>query len=242
MHAARRARHLDWSGCFNARDLGGLRTEDGRSIRWGAAVRSDALNALDDAGWRALTAHGIRTIVDLRNDSERGTDELERPEEVTTLHLPIDKIEDRAFWDYWSSGWQFGTPLYYQPHVARFPERSARVLSALAHAPPGGVLFHCVGGRDRTGMVALLLLALLGVRPAEIAADYALSRERLAPLYERRGERNPGPEIDEFLAKRGSSLEESLLAALASIDLDVWRRDGGITERDVAALRARMLD
>jgi protein-tyrosine phosphatase len=44
---------------------------------------------------------------------------------ITSLHLPLDNIEDRTFWDEWTSGWQFGTPLYYGPHIARFPERSA---------------------------------------------------------------------------------------------------------------------
>jgi protein tyrosine/serine phosphatase len=63
-------RHLNWEGCFNARDLGGLRTTDGCVTRWGAVVRSDSLDHLSAAGWSALQAHGIRTIVDLRNDQD----------------------------------------------------------------------------------------------------------------------------------------------------------------------------
>ena len=63
-------RNLDWEGCFNARDLGGLRTVDGRETRWGAVVRSESLDLLTPAGWSALRAYGIRTIVDLRNDHE----------------------------------------------------------------------------------------------------------------------------------------------------------------------------
>ena len=55
-------------------------------------------------------------------------------------------------------GPQFGTPLYYAPFVERFPERIEQVLDAIEQAPPGGVLFHCVGGRDRTGMVAIAAL------------------------------------------------------------------------------------
>ena len=63
-------RHLDWDGCFNVRDLGGLRTADGRRTRRGAAVRVDGLNRLTATGWAALWAHGVRTVIDLRNDDE----------------------------------------------------------------------------------------------------------------------------------------------------------------------------
>ena len=142
--------------------------------RRGAVVRGDSPDRLSAAGWSALEAHGIRTIVDLRNDDEREVGA--RPPGIDTLHLPLDG-EDARFWDRWATGPQFGTPLYYGPHLERFPERSARVIAAIASAPPGGVYVHCVGGRDRTGQVAMLLLALAGVAPEEIAADYALSAE-----------------------------------------------------------------
>ena len=105
---SRPQRHLDWEGCFNARDLGELRTPDGRETLWGRVVRADALDSLTVAGWAALSDHGVRTVTDL----------------------------------------------------PRFPERSAAVLSAIARAEPGGVVFHCGGGRDRAGQVTLLLLGL----------------------------------------------------------------------------------
>ena len=74
-------------------------------------------------------------------------DELEltrvtpRPSSVTTIHLPLDVSDDREFWDVWGSGPQFGTPLYYLPHLERFPDRSAAVISAIARAPAGAVAF-----------------------------------------------------------------------------------------------------
>jgi hypothetical protein len=236
-----RDRHLDWDGCFNARDLGGLRTTDGYEIRRGALVRADALGELSAEGWAQVSAHGIRTIIDLRNDDERSSAPTPRPAELESLHLPLDNIEDDEFWSYWSSGWQFGTPLYYQPHVARFPKRSAAVIGAMAHAAPGGVVFHCGIGRDRTGLVSMLLLALLGVAAEDIAADYVLSSDRLRPLFGRRGEPDQGPIIDEFLERQGSSPREALTAALNAIDLATWLREGGLDESDLAALRARAL-
>lgn len=236
-----RRRHLDWDGCFNARDLGGLRTADGRAIRWGAAVRADALDQLTESGWGAVRAHGVRTLIDLRNDDERGPDGAPRPAGLATVHLPLDGIEDREFWDEWSSGWQFGTPLYYGPHLARFPRRSAGVIAAIAHAAPGGVLFHCGIGRGRTGLVAMLLLWLAGVAPEDIAADYELSGERLPPLFARRGEPDQGPLVDAHLAGQGTSAGAVILATLTALDRARWLRDGGLAEADVAALRARLL-
>ena len=238
---AARDRHLDWEGCWNVRDLGGLLTADGRAIRPGALGRADAVDRLTSAGWAALQAHGIRTVIDLRNDDEREAGAAEPPPGIAAVHLPLDGIEDREFWDRWGSGPQFGTPLYYGPHLERFPQRSAAVVAAIAHAPPGGVLFHCVGGRDRTGMVALLVLALAGVAPEDIAADYALSAERLRPFYARSGQEDQGVAIDEFLAGRGTSATEAIASLLADLDVEALLGQAGLREQDVAALRDRLL-
>jgi hypothetical protein len=121
-------RQLDWEGCANVRDLGGLPTVDGRETAWAAVVRGDTPDNLTPAGWDALLAHGIRTIVDLRNDDERTT-EAARPAEVATVQVALDGVEDGEFWSEWASGPQFGTPLYYRPHLERFPERNDYRLS-----------------------------------------------------------------------------------------------------------------
>jgi protein tyrosine/serine phosphatase len=234
-------RHLDWEGCFNVRDLGGLPAAGGRTTRWGAAVRADALDELTRAGWAALVAHGVRTVVDLRNDDERNADAAPRPASVTTVHVPLDASEDREFWTAWDSGPQFGTPLYYRSHLDRFPERSAAALRAIARAGPGGVAFHCVGGRDRSGQVALLLLALAGVAPAAIAADYALSGARLRALYAARGEEDQGELLEAFLAERGTTAQALVVALLAELDVEALLRAGGLSGEDLAALRRRLL-
>jgi protein-tyrosine phosphatase len=209
--------------------------------RWGAAVRADALDHLTAGGWAALEAHGVRTIIDLRNDGELTPDAEPRPGRLITVHLPLDGIEDREFWDRWGSGPQFGTPLYYGAHLDRFPQRSAAVVAAIAHAAPGGVLFHCGIGRDRTGLVTMLLLSLLGVPPQDIAADYALSAERLPPLFARRGEEDHGPVLEEFFAREGTSARAAIISTLAALDGAAFARAGGLTDGDLRALRARLL-
>lgn len=233
-------RHLDWQGAFNARDLGGLPAEGGRTTRRGAAVRADALDGLSAAGWLALRAHGVRTVIDLRNEDERGGDRAPRPAGLTSVHLPLDGT-DAAFWGRWGSGPAFSTPLYYGSHLERFPELSARVLAAIAHAPAGGVAFHCVGGRDRTGQISMLLLALLGVAPEAIAADYALSTERLCARYAARGEEDEGPILEEFLASEGTSSAGVIVSTVTTFDVGALLGDGGLRADDVSALRCRLL-
>jgi protein-tyrosine phosphatase len=236
-------RHLDWQGCFNVRDLGGLRTTDGRGTRWGAVVRGDAPDRLTEAGWEALLEHGIRTIVDLRNEDERGPDSATRPAEVNTVRLPLDGDKDREFWkDGWEHDPQFATPMYYAPHFERFPERSARVIAAIAGAKPGGVYFHCVGGRDRSGQVAILLLALAGVEPDEIVADYELSTGRLAGLYAAWGEPDQAPELTDFLAREGTSPRELILSTLSSLDAESYLRSAGLDDEELTRVRDRLLE
>ncbi|HEX5712827.1 MAG TPA: tyrosine-protein phosphatase [Solirubrobacterales bacterium] len=233
-------RHLNWEGCFNLRDLGGLETADGQRTRRGALVRGDSLSGLTEQGWEELVAHGVRTVIDLRNEDERGRDAAPRPASVETVRIPLDVSEDRDFWDAWESGPQFATPLYYEPHLRRFPSRSAAVLTAIAQAPPGGVAFHCVGGRDRSGQVAILVLALAGARESEIVADYLLSKERLSALYAARGEEDQGPVLESFLRERGTSAATEISRLLA-LDLPALLAEGGLEPGDVDRLRARLL-
>ena len=108
---------------------------------------------------------GIRTVVDLRQPGERAADTSRRPNWLTTVAVDLDGLENQEFWsDYWDNG-LVGTALYFLPHLAAMPERSGAALSALVTARPGGVLFHCIGGRDRTGMIAMLLLTGPARRP-----------------------------------------------------------------------------
>jgi protein-tyrosine phosphatase len=228
-------RNLDWDGCVNVRDLGGLRTADGRELRRGAVVRADAVDRLSAAGWSALWEHGIRTVIDLRNDEERSPDVAPRPQGLTTVHLPLDGIEDTEFWGYWAAGPQFGTPLYYRPFLDRFPHRTAAVIAAIAHAPPGGVLFHCGVGRDRTGLISLLLLALAGVAPEDIAADYELSAARV-------GVHDQFAEIEEYLRGRGTTAADLVAAMATELDAEDYLRSAGVTGDDIAAVRDRLLN
>lgn len=158
--------HLDWPGCCNARRLQ-LPTAAGFTTD---LIRADAPDLVPPDLLQEVT-----TMIDLRNQDERAHAHSRE------IHLPLDGTEDRQFWQNWGQRWEFGTPLYYLPHLERMPERSARVLQAMADSPPGTVLFHCAIGRDRTGMITMLLLSALGVAPELILEDYMQSIPRLPP-------------------------------------------------------------
>jgi protein-tyrosine phosphatase len=85
------------------------------------------------------------------------------------------------------------------------------VLDAIEQADPGGVLFHCVGGRDRTGLVATAALAVAGVAPELIADDYVRGAEK-ARTYD--------PMLEEFLADRGTSARDLVMELAARFDFD----------------------
>lgn len=126
-------RFVDWEGCYNARDLGGL-----GALRPGALIRADSLDGLTARGWTTLSAQGVRTVIDLRNDGEAEVDHAPRPAGLTTLRIPLDGIEHRDFWDVWWGTPGFGTPAHFRPFLERFPDRVASVARAVAGAPPGG--------------------------------------------------------------------------------------------------------
>jgi protein-tyrosine phosphatase len=221
-------RILLWDGCTNVRDLGGLRTFDGRTTRRGTIVRSDTPARLTEAGWSALYAYGIRTIITLRTVG-MVEDELDitppRPD-VVVVQVAIEDITDTEFLQQWAASGLWATPLYYRDALRRWPERHAAAISAVAQAQPGGVLFHCVRGNDRTGIIALLLLALAGVTPDEILADY---------------EQSPDLERDEILAREHSSVRDAIFGALDGLDVESYLRMGGVSQDELAAVRRRLL-
>ncbi|MBI4849876.1 MAG: tyrosine-protein phosphatase [Nitrospirae bacterium] len=220
-------RVLVWDGCTNVRDLGGLRTCDGRAPRWGAVVRSDTPARLTEAGWSALYAYGIRTIITLRTHGKT-EDELNITpphSDIVTVQVAIEDLTDMEFLQKWAASDLWCTPLYYADVLRRWPERHAAAISAVAQARPGGVLFHCVRGNDRTGIIALLLLALAGVTPDEIIADYELS---------------PDPDRDELLAREHSSVRDALLSALEGLNIERYLSMGGVSQDELAAVRKRL--
>jgi protein-tyrosine phosphatase len=185
-------RELSWEGCLNVRDLGGHPTVEGAETRYGAIVRADSVRQLTDAGWQALVEYGIRTVVDLRGDHEL-RDDPPRELPVDIVHVPFMETNEQEWREIETQidairaavpDFPTSTREVYLIFLERFQENAAASLRAVARAPEGGVVVHCVGGKDRTGLLCAFLLHLAGVGIDEIAADYALSEERLRPRHE----------------------------------------------------------
>jgi protein tyrosine/serine phosphatase len=159
---------LDWPDCENVRDLGGLPTTDGGRIRDGALIRADGLFRLTPAGVAAVRRAGVVRILDLRWRAECELAPSPFASDPIHLHLPLlaDVLSYEAPHD------------TYAPMLDHNRERIRLAFRALAAAPPGGVVVHCHGGRDRTAVLVALALAVAGVPDEEIVADYALSPER----------------------------------------------------------------
>jgi protein-tyrosine phosphatase len=234
-------RDLSWDGCANVRDLGGMPTQDGRETRRRAVIRADGLDRLTGRGWSALVAYGVRTVIDLRNEDELGSDLAPRLDDLRTIHLPLDGVEDREFWEVWERGPQYGSPLYYAAHLTRFPHLSARVIAAIAQARAGAVVVHCGEGRDRTGQISMLLLALVGVADVDVAEDYMLSHERLRARYRARGEVDQAAAIESYLGERGTCARDVVLATLAGLDVEAALLSGGVEQGQIQAVRSRLL-
>ena len=223
-------RILTWDGCNNVRDLGGLNAANGYKTRWGAVVRGDHPAKLTDNGWTALYAHGIRTIISLRTDGVDESDYLNTVPpvpDITTIDAAIEDFSDTEFIKQWVETDLWCTPLYYSDALKRWQERHVNVIRAIAQAQPGGVLFHCKRGYDRTGIIALLILALAGVSPEDIVADYELSVD---------------PVREELLAGQHTTTRDVILATLASLDIDEYLLAGGLSQTDLDAVRARFIE
>ena len=244
-----RSRDLDWDGCLNVRDLGGHRTEDGDETRYGAVVRADSIRQLTDAGWATAVDYGVRTVVDLRTDVELEADPpAELP--VDVVHVPFFQEDEEAFAEVEAVARAApdnvaATRAVYLVFLERFRENVAAAIAAVARAPEGGVVVHCMGGKDRTGLVTAFLLHIAGVDDEQIAADYALSEERLQPRHAAWLE-EAGTEAErERIRRVASTPAESMVGVLEELErrygsIEAFLRASGLTDEDLRLARERL--
>jgi hypothetical protein len=233
-------RIVRWEGFGNARDLGGLPIAGGGVTATGVYVRSGTVDQVPPTGWEQARAAGIATVVDLR---EPGELPAHRPPVMAWAHVALDDTADTAFWDPFTADGRWATPLYYPAFLAAKADRVAAAVTTVARAEPG-VLIHCAGGRDRTGLVTALLLSVARVQPEAIAADFALSAAGVRELAALLGRPDEGPVVEEALAAHGTTGPQALLDALGGLGgPDGVRRyllDAGVDPADLDAVRDRL--
>jgi protein-tyrosine phosphatase len=248
-----RSRDLAWDGCLNVRDLGGHRTEDGAETRFGSIVRADSVRQLSDAGWASLVDYGVKTVVDLRANEELEADPpAEVPVEV--VHVPFMETDAE---DWRKIEAEVEAAAKAAPDVAtatrdvylifleHFRRNVAAAIRAVADAPEGGVVIHCAGGKDRTGLLTAFLLHLAGVDTEQIAADYALSEERLRPRHEAWFAEAENEEELERLQRISQTPAQSIVGVFEELarrhgSVEGFLRDAGLSDDDLERARARL--
>lgn len=171
--------HLALPGCLNLREIGGYQTSEGKQIKWRNLLRSDSLHNLPVSSQQQLIDYGVRTIIDLRSPSEVSSQEytFSQISEIDYFNLPlvadrsqIESIKQKTLLEH--------NCFFLEKHSSAIKE----ILETIA-SQPTAVVIHCAAGKDRTGIIIALLLAIADVPVETIAEDYKLSDRYLAPLY-----------------------------------------------------------
>jgi protein-tyrosine phosphatase len=250
--AAEARRRVGLDGPANFRDLGGYPAGT-RFLRRGRVFRSDSLSHMSDSDVRRVVDElGVATVVDLRAGHEvetYGHGPLGAAG-VVVHHMPIadetrrDRVErppdapDPA---------TLTLDAIYLIMLDHYADRFVGVLRMLADEAKHPIVFHCAAGKDRTGIVAALLLSVLGVDDETIAADYALTSEHIEELLERHRERAetegaPVEVSDAFLAAEVAVMRNLLVEMRNRYgSAEAYLEAHGLEPEAVAALRASLL-
>lgn len=171
-------KRLTLTHAYNVRDLGGFEASGNTITKWHSIYRSDALYGLDETEWQRLCNAGIRTIVDLRSNSERLEYAETPPSLISMIHCPLqaEELDSSNLAESAAKAFEKSLSAGYCKMIEQTPQLLVTALKAvLAGLEKGGVLFHCAAGKDRTGVLAAVLLELLGVNRTDIVADYEVS-------------------------------------------------------------------
>lgn len=232
--AADEARHLPLEGALNGRDLGGLPGAHA-PIPANRFFRSGELSKANEHDKSVLLEHDVKLDLDLRapDERKRSPDSLERDprfryEGISLLgESPPETNEKESLGD------------FYVRTLAENQVQFKTVFETLAAEQGGGVIFHCSSGKDRSAMIAAMLLELAGVDRATIVHDYAISAHYLSAKSAE--VRKKKPEIAHLLGSPPAELERFLDALDHTYGgAAAYLKKAGVTDRDIATLSARL--
>jgi protein tyrosine/serine phosphatase len=235
------------STVYNFRDLGGHRTADGRTVRYGRLYRSDSLHRLTDDECGRLCASGVRTVLDLRRPYEIERDGRIREAPGLTYHNlhPVHQEWESA--PYLP---ETGPARYladrYLDMVTEGAEGLGEALRLIADPDNAPLVMHCFAGKDRTGVLSALTLSLLGVADDDIAADYARSESAQAALSAQIRADWPDVVFDEPPLQFTVCPPEAMLLFLTELrerfgSVPGFTARAGVTDGHVESLRAHLL-
>jgi hypothetical protein len=247
---AHETRFVDLVGAHNFRDLGGLPTDDGGTTRTGVMFRSDALHHLQPTDVERLLELGVRLVIDLRSALE-----LERtgrgPLESTPIgwmHAPLTHATGDRPHVLPPALAEGDLGRHYVESLAERTETLAHVITHLAEPEYLPAVFHCTAGKDRTGMVAALVLSLVGVPDRVIVEDYALTDDRMRLVMEQIRASGDFPEplapVAARVARAEASSMETFLDAVTRAygGATGWARAAGLDDDLLRSLRTALVD
>lgn len=175
-------RHIPLDGTSNFRDLGGYRSHDGRSVRWGQLFRSDHLAHLSAQGLQQLQSLGVAHSIDFRGQQERQVQAYAWPA-LQTQALSVEPTVVQEALALVQAGGKLGEAesvaimqATYRSFVRDYAPQFAQLFQSLLQTSTP-LVFHCTAGKDRTGWAAALILEALGVDRPTIARDYLLTNQ-----------------------------------------------------------------
>lgn len=253
-----RDRTLGLKTAVNLRDIGGYPVAGGKRVRWGLVYRSGTLSELSADEVRQLAGLGLRLICDLRSDEEVA----DAPDDAARFgavyrHLPV-QTEGNTLQRLRAAMFQPErlSDMLRETYKTVMLEDNAMLIGGILRdmtAPDGlPMLFHCTAGKDRTGVVAAILLAVLGVPDAVIAADYAQSNHFQPRFREYVGRAVvklkwlgvSADSLHPLTIADGSmmyDLLDSLRARYGTVE-DYLTQRAGLTHDEIARLRALLLE
>jgi protein-tyrosine phosphatase len=243
-----RERLLPLVGAYNFRDLGGYPTQDGRITRWGRLFRSDTLHELTDTDLELLRDLGLASIIDLRTPTEveRNGRGLLATEPVSYVNLSVLREEAQDAGEAKAAPTTGDVAARYLSYLDTDALVSA--LGILADPTSYPVVFHCAAGKDRTGVLAALVLDCVGVDRQTIVDDYVLTATRM-DLIMSRLRRDPlyGNRIDEVPATLFAVEADTMERFLAGVDTRYggprrWALEAGVSEAQLARLVDLVVD
>lgn len=242
-------KHIPMDGPQNFRDLGGFLNRDGKMVAWNRLYRADGLAILSDKDIAVLRERNVRTIVDLRSTSEQQAMPDRVPEGVRYCACPMMREELAVSGQEAARAFAQSLKIGYLKMIQESPDLVGEAVQAVMEGlEQGAVVFHCTAGKDRTGVLAAILLLLLGAYDTDIIADYQVSYTYNANGVNRMISQSP--ELKQYLEQAGedSILHsnpkniQAVLDVLNTENIGPWLEGVGISQQMQQRFRQQMLE
>jgi protein-tyrosine phosphatase len=202
-------------GALNFRDAGGYTTQNGKQVVWGKVFRSADISKLTDTDLQLMASKHIYTVIDFRGvkESAAAPDKLLPATDYTLCPAGSDSLPDMKQIAQLVKQGGFLEKFYGDASLPYYGARYKPFFQKLLSLPDtAAILYHCTGGRDRTGMASALFLYALGVPESTIEADFTASNIYLVPMHTRMYQgMSQGMGLDMATVKKEMELRPELL-------------------------------